>query len=102
MAALQMELRTRDAQKNELRVCEPRATLQTLVQYSSVAARTVARISHVLQIRPRPPTDQAVTLIFAHASGMVNVIARGAEIKGAQPRLAGERQRARASFPDGP
>jgi hypothetical protein len=93
MAALQVELRARDAQKNAPRVCEPRATLQTWVQYSSVAARTVARISHVPQIGSHTTGQTAVALIFAHASGMVmvNVIDWGPGSSGA-----------RASFPDRP
>jgi hypothetical protein len=42
-------------------------------------ARTVARISHVLQIGSESSIEEAAALIFAHASGMVmvNVIARG-------------------------
>jgi hypothetical protein len=59
-------------------------------------ARTVARISHVPQIGSQTAGKKAAALIFAHASGMVmvNAIAKGAGIKGAQPRLAGERRRA--------
>jgi hypothetical protein len=99
-----MESRAIDAQKKEPQVCQPCATLQAPVQYSSVAARTVARISHVTQIGSRTVGKKAVALIFAHASGMVmvNAIARGPGIIGALPRLAGERHRASASFPDRP
>src|SRR4029077_7978819 len=40
-------------------------------------ARTVARISQVAQIGSQFPTNGLAALIFTHASGMVNAIARG-------------------------
>ena len=76
-----MKLRARDSKKSTA-VCEPGATLQTRAQYWSITARTVARISHVPQNGSQATGKKAAALIFAHLSGMVNVIARGPGSKG--------------------